>query len=210
MKQLSLALLFSLVTSSSWADALAVKAGLASWWTEGDAEGVNESARQQWSANAAFEHPVPLIPNVKLRYWDYAEGGDSGMELATLDAIAYYEILDNAAIDLDLGIAATNFQDGQVGVGRRFEGWIPQLYGAVRIPLPFTGFGIYSEGTGTSFDDTTAYDIEGGVDYLLDMPVLDLSLRLGYRQVKNDFDGFDKFSGRLEFSGWSLGVLVDL
>ncbi|MBA6413099.1 TIGR04219 family outer membrane beta-barrel protein [Parahaliea sp. F7430] len=210
MKQYLFALLLSVVSASTWADALAVKGSLSSWWAKGEAADFSASKEQQWSATAAFEHPIPLIPNVKLRYLDYAEGGSQGMSLTTVDTIAYYEVLDNFAIDLDLGLAATRFQNGKLGGGRSFDGWIPQLYGALRVPLPLTGFGVYGEATATSFDDSEAYDIEAGVDYLIDMPVLDISLRLAYRQIENDFDDFDKFSGKLEFSGWSLGVLIDL
>ncbi|MBN7795787.1 TIGR04219 family outer membrane beta-barrel protein [Parahaliea mediterranea] len=204
-------LLLAVAPSLALADIFAVKAGAAAWMVEGDGPGYGSDAEQQLSLSAALEHPIPLIPNVKLRYWDYAES-DRGrdLELTTLDAVLYYEILDNPAIDLDLGVSATNYSDGRAPGGRKFEGWLPQLYGAVRVPVLGSDLGLYAEGTATNWDDSSAYDFEGGVDYLLDLPVLDLSFRLGYRQVENDFDDFDDFSGKLEFSGWSLGVLLDL
>lgn len=211
MKPVVPALLLALVPTFANADVLAVKAGAAVWSAEGDGPGFSKDAQQQLSLTGALEHPIPLIPNVKLRYWDYSESRNAGnLELTTLDAVLYYEILDNPAIDLDLGVTATKFMDGEAPGTRKFEGWLPQLYGTVRVPILGSDLGVYSEMTATSWDGTKAYDFEGGLDYTLDMPVLDLSLRLGYRQVESDFDEFDDYSGKLEFSGWSLGLLVDL
>lgn len=211
MKRVLIPLTFVLAPACANADVFAVKAGASAWMAEGDAPGYSGDAEQQVSLTAALEHPIPLIPNIKLRHWDYAEAdGAARLELDTLDTVLYYEILDNAAIDLDLGVTATHFSNGRAPGVRDFEGWLPQLYGAVRVPLIGTGLGAYAEATGTSWDDSSAYDIEGGLDYTLDFPLLDLSFRLGYRQVENDFDDFDDYSGQLEFSGWSLGVLLDL
>ncbi|RCU51589.1 MULTISPECIES: TIGR04219 family outer membrane beta-barrel protein [Corallincola] len=70
----------------------------------------------------ALEHPVPLLPNLKLRYnqldtdgeadvTDFEFGGETYNGLATtdldldhLDIIMYYEILDNDTVWLDLGL----------------------------------------------------------------------------------------------------------
>ncbi|GAB3286168.1 TIGR04219 family outer membrane beta-barrel protein [Parahaliea aestuarii] len=211
MKKIAATLCLLAAPAIATADVLAFKAGAAAWMADGSAPGFDAGEEQQLSLTAAFEHPIPIIPNIKVRYWDYAEkDGAAPLELSTLDAILYYEILDNPAIDLDLGVSATNFQDGRAPGRRSFEGWVPQLYGTVRVPLVGTGFGVYGEATATNWDDTSAYDVEAGLDYTLDMPVLDLSFRLGYRQVENDFDDFDDYDGKLEFSGWSLGVLIDL
>lgn len=208
-----LAAVICLITAPALAqaDLLALKAGAAAWMPDGSAPGFNAGEEQQFSLKAAFEHPIPIIPNIKLRYWDYAEkDGDRPLELTTTDAILYYEILDNPVVDLDLGISATYLQDGRASGQRGFEGWLPQAYGAARVPLLGTGFGAYGEATATNWEGSSAYDLEAGLDYKLDMPVLDLSLRLGYRQVENDFDDFDDYSGTVEFKGWSMGVLLDI
>ncbi len=211
MKRLAIALCLFAVPALATADALALKVGASAWMADGKAPGFNSGDEEQLSLAAAFEHPIPLIPNIKLRYWDYSErDGLARLELTTLDTIAYYEILDNPAIDIDLGVAATFYQDGRAPIGRKFDDWLPQGYAAARIPLVGFGLNFYAEATATNWDSTTAYDIAGGLEYLIDMPVLDVGLRLGYRQVDNDFDDFDNYSGDVEFSGWSLGLLVDL
>ncbi|MDN3484952.1 TIGR04219 family outer membrane beta-barrel protein [Pseudoalteromonas sp. APC 3224] len=85
---------------------------------------------------AALEHPVPLVPNLKLKYTelevngatqledtftfngtDYVVGTDvnSVTDLSHIDYILYYEIFDNDLISIDLGINAKQF-DGEVVV----------------------------------------------------------------------------------------------
>lgn len=213
MKRLATALCLLAAPTIASADILAFKAGAAAWLAEGSGPAFDAGEEQQLALTAAFEHPVPIIPNIKLRYWEYAEDDrNRPLELTTLDAILYYEIFDNPLVDLDLdlGVSATNFQNGRAPGRGSFEGWLPQLYGTVHVPIFGSDLGVYGEATATNWDDTSAYDLEAGLAYTLGMPVLDLSVRLGYRQVENDFDDFDDFSGKLEFSGWSLGLLIDL
>lgn len=85
---------------------------------------------------AALEHPVPLVPNLKLKYTeleltgstqledtfsfngsDYIVGTDvnSVTDLSHIDYILYYEIFDNNLISIDLGINAKQF-DGEITV----------------------------------------------------------------------------------------------
>lgn len=205
------ALLFTLAAPLH-ADVFAVKGGLSSWWPEGDGPGANGDTEQVFSASLALEHPVPIIPNFKLRVWDYSGETIGGVDLRAVDAILYYEIFDNDVVDLDLGVTATNYGNGRVGLNQEFEGWLPQVYGNLRIPITGdgTGLGLYSEATASQWDGNSTVDIEGGVDFKLDAPVLDVLIRAGYRHINNDFDDFDNFDGKLEFSGWTIGVIVDL
>lgn len=85
---------------------------------------------------AALEHPVPLVPNLKLKYTelelngsatltdtfsfngsDYAVGRkvDTLSDLTHIDYILYYEIFDNDLISIDLGLNAKQF-DGEITV----------------------------------------------------------------------------------------------
>jgi len=85
---------------------------------------------------AALEHPVPLVPNLKLKYTelelngstvledtfsfngtDYIVGTDvnSVTDLSHIDYILYYEIFDNDLISIDLGLNAKQF-DGEITV----------------------------------------------------------------------------------------------
>ena len=83
---------------------------------------------------AALEHPVPLVPNIKLRYTeleltgstrldktfsfngsDYVVGTtvNSVSDLTHIDYTFYYEIFDNDLISIDLGVNAKQF-DGEI------------------------------------------------------------------------------------------------
>lgn len=85
---------------------------------------------------AALEHPVPLVPNLKLKYTELELNGDTTLDetfsfggsdyvvgtqvgtvsdLSHIDYILYYEIFDNDLVSIDLGVNAKQF-DGEIVV----------------------------------------------------------------------------------------------
>ncbi|KPH96530.1 hypothetical protein AMS58_00225 [Pseudoalteromonas porphyrae] len=85
---------------------------------------------------AALEHPVPLVPNIKLKYTELELNGSTTLDtafefngttyrnntvastmsdLSHIDYILYYEIFDNDLVSIDLGINAKQF-DGEITV----------------------------------------------------------------------------------------------
>lgn len=210
--RLTLLAILILLPLSAKADVFALKGGVSSWWPSADGPDASGNSEQAFSAFAALEHPVPIIPNFRVRIWKYSGEAVGGVDLTAIDAILYYEIFDNEALDLDLGVAATNFRNGRIGLDDDFGGWLPQAYGNLRIPVTGagTGFGLYAEGTASQWEGSRTLDVEGGVDFKIDAPLLDVLFRAGYRHVTNDFDDFDQFNGKLDFSGFSIGVIVDL
>ena len=85
---------------------------------------------------AALEHPVPLVPNIKLKYTELELNGDTTLDetfsfggsdyvvgtqvgtvsdLSHVDYILYYEIFDNDLVSIDLGVNAKQF-DGEITV----------------------------------------------------------------------------------------------
>jgi outer membrane protein len=85
---------------------------------------------------AALEHPVPLVPNIKLKYTELELSGNTTLEqtfnfngtnydantnissvsdFSHVDYTLYYEIFDNDLISVDLGINAKQF-DGEMKV----------------------------------------------------------------------------------------------
>ncbi|WP_462181404.1 TIGR04219 family outer membrane beta-barrel protein [Pseudoalteromonas gelatinilytica] len=85
---------------------------------------------------AALEHPVPLVPNLKLKYTELELNGDTTLDetfsfggsdyvvgtqvgtvsdLSHIDYILYYEIFDNDLLSIDLGVNAKQF-DGEIVV----------------------------------------------------------------------------------------------
>ncbi|MEJ6497799.1 TIGR04219 family outer membrane beta-barrel protein [Pseudoalteromonas lipolytica] len=92
---------------------------------------------------AALEHPVPLIPNIKLKYTELELNGDTTLDetfsfggsdyvvgtqvgtvsdLSHIDYILYYEIFDNDLVSIDLGVNAKQFDGEIVVTGTSQEG----------------------------------------------------------------------------------------
>jgi len=146
---------------------------------------------------AAFEHPIPLIPNIKVQRTDMDTNGDvtlnsnftfggelfsintdviSDVQLSSTDIILYYELFDNDLISFDVGINA-KYIDGELLViakddatlsGREeFSGPVPMLYSRLAVGIPLTGFGAFVEGSFLSIDDHTLTDYQAAITYSL-------------------------------------------
>lgn len=146
---------------------------------------------------AALEHPIPLVPNVKLKYTDLELNGsatlDEGFEfgdavfpigsevntisdLSHVDYILYYEIFDNDLVSIDLGINAKQF-DGEILVRNSddpasaetvdFSGFVPLAYGRAEVGLPLTGLSVFFEGSLLAIDDSKVQDYQAGIAWAL-------------------------------------------
>ncbi|KPP98843.1 TIGR04219 family outer membrane beta-barrel protein [Marinobacter sp. HL-58] len=162
--------------------------------------------------SAYFEHPVPVLPNVRLNYtrieqsgrgelsteFDAIPGGvevDSDLDLSQFDVTLYYEVLDNW-VNLDLGLTARNL-DGELIVREQttngqaseteIDGVVPMGYLAARFDLPFTGVSVGGEANLISFDGDSVYDYNAYGQYEVSL----LQLRAGYRQMGIDYEDSD-------------------
>ena len=91
-----------MTAGAAQADVLGVKAGYNFWETE------NHDEVQ--TVYGSFEHFIPLLPNVAAR----AEKLDNDkLSFTSYEASAYYEILDNGNIDLDLGLGLRRIASGE-------------------------------------------------------------------------------------------------
>lgn len=160
--------------------------------------------------SAYLEHPVPVLPNVRLNYTRIEQSGDgevstqfdlvsgdveSDLDLSQFDVTLYYEVLDNWA-NLDLGVTARDL-DGELIVREKttngrvskteINGVVPMGYLAARFDLPFTGVSVGGEANLISFDGDSVYDYNAYGQYELSM----LQLRAGYRQISIDYEDSD-------------------
>lgn len=157
----------------------------------------NFADKTKSSFYVALEHPIPLVPNIKLQRTAMDTAGDvlvsasftfgdeiftanstalSDVKLTSTDAILYYEIFDNDLLSFDLGINA-KYIDGELFVidkndptnsGREaFSGVVPMAYSRIAIGIPATGLGAYVEGSFLSFDDQTLSDYQAAITYSL-------------------------------------------
>lgn len=171
---------------------------------------LNLSSDSNANLTAYFEHPVPVLPNVRLAYTRTKQSGNgqldvtydgitaganvrSELELEQLDLTLYYELLDNW-VNLDLGLTVRSFSGDLVindtqGNSSQTEAdaVLPLLYVAARFDLPFTGVSVGGDANAISFDGDSVYDFNVYGQYELSL----LQLRAGYRQISLDYDDGD-------------------
>jgi outer membrane protein len=129
----------------------------------------------------AFEHFMPLIPNVKVKS-AYLNGNDNGN--SATNAILYYEIFDNGIFEFDAGLAYTNIKSSYDDMA------IVQGYAASKLHFPVLGLNAFAEITKASINDDDATQTEIGMAYNFNpnSPVLNFALRGGYRKLQANFD----------------------
>ncbi len=187
---------------------------------------------------AALEHPIPLVPNIKIARTtmdtsgtttltgSFEFGGEvyiadsdltTQIELTATDYTLYYEILDNDVVSIDIGITGKQI-DGDIMVQsddgdasqENISAIIPMGYAKVAIGLPLTGLGIYAEGAALAIDDDSFTDYQIALTYsFVESLALDLTLQAGYRSTELDINDVDDVYADLQFDGVFLGLEFD-
>ncbi|AWB66517.1 hypothetical protein C2869_08790 [Saccharobesus litoralis] len=179
----------------------------------------------------ALEHPIPLVPNIKVRQNDIEiEGSINGQydffgktytsqtttdaKLTNTDFILYYEILDNDLVSLDIGFNGKKI-DGELFVDdsvedsttKTFSGVVPMLYGAASVGLPLTGLSVYADMSYVGYDGNSLSDFNAGIQYeVIDVVAADLAVQLGYRSFALELDDLDDIDTDFDVSGAYVGV----
>jgi len=180
---------------------------------------------------AYLEHPLPLIPNIKLGYTTLSQEGsssvndftwgdttyngtiESSLSLDMSDITLYYEFLDHWT-EMDAGVTL-RYMSGNMDVYNNsssdiadFTTWVPMLYGKVRLNLPTTDISLQLEVNAVSYWDITTYDYELSARYTLAMGV---GLEAGYKafhinsnELVNGFDADIDFSGPYAAAIWDF------
>lgn len=187
---------------------------------------------------AALEHPIPLVPNIKLARTTLENTGatslnaqfrfgdevylantqlTSDFDLSATDYILYYEILDNDLLSIDLGISGKQVE-GDISVtdenGRtsmeNISVVIPMAYGRIQVGLPLTGLAVYVEGSGIAIGDDSFTDYQAALEYnLVETLAIDLTLQAGYRSTELDINDVDDIYANITFDGVFLGLEFD-
>jgi outer membrane protein len=170
--------------------------------------GTNDTSTQ---VGAFLEHPIPIIPNIRLDYTsevsftgtDVISSLTNTVKFAQLDTTLYYEVLDNSAIDLDIGISG-KWIDGSVSGtnNQEFELLIPMGYAATKIKLPVLPLRIdgdvkYAAYNGNSISDMTikaVWEVIAG-----------LEASAGYRYNELKLDESDVYSN-MKIQGAFVGI----
>ncbi|WP_456453214.1 TIGR04219 family outer membrane beta-barrel protein [Hydrogenimonas sp.] len=184
---------------------------------------------------AKLEHPIPIVPNVRVAYNRTESSGDGQIsrdftfgditfnanepiytetQLDNYDGTLYYELLDTGA-DIDLGITVryidgyVKVQDKRTGIGDTsdVEFVAPMLYGNVRVPVPFLeGLSVGAEGNWITYDGSTLYDVQADARYIFSMG---LGFEIGYRYQKIELDDVDNTDADIDIQGVYGGVVWD-
>ena len=162
----------------------------------------------------AIEHPVPLLPNVRLQHTRLGTSGEgllttqfrlddvafsvgetvsTDLDLTHTDAVMYYELLDNV-LSLDLGGTLRVFNGHASAVSRSgtlsesvdIDLVIPMAYGRALIELP-AGFSISATANFVSYSGNSLQDLSAHIAWGFESAV-DVGVELGYRRLALELD----------------------
>lgn len=173
---------------------------------------------------AYFEHPIPIIPNIRVGYTKFGHSGEgsvtksffwgllnidgdvnSDLDLDIYDLTLYYEFLDNW-INLDGGLNL-KYLNGTIDVNsdhRDISVPIPMLYAKGKIDIPATDLSVLFEGDYVTYDNNQLYDVEVGARYNF---ALGFGIEAGYKALKIKVNDVDNVSMDTKFNG-AYGKLV--
>lgn len=242
ISKLYASLLVLSAVSTAQADTLwGVYANADYWQYEGKADvaqtGKNKTAfvfdeKNQASLSLSIEHPIPIIPNVRLRH-TALQGNDTkkvvafefgkfvftqdvnlDIDLTSTDMVLYYEVLDNV-ISADIGIAA-KLIDGDIiakevnGLNKKtvsIKETIPMAYLSTKAKLPLTGLSVKADVAGVSYDGSSLSDIQAEIMYnFVDNLAVDIGIKAGYRQITATLEDIEDTDADIEFKGPYLGL----
>ena len=171
-------------------------------------------------AYIAVDHPVPLLPNVRLEKTALTHNGNASIPLgfngqtvtgnavASLDStdlVLYWRLLDNW-VNLDIGLTARKF-DGEFTIGSTtvdVTETIPMLYAAAQFDLPFTGLSVGGDiniisAGGNSLTDTR-------IRILYEFGVI--GVEAGLRTTTIELNDVDNVTTNIDFDGIYAGAFL--
>ena len=207
------------------ADVIGVKGDLSYWAYDGQANMAAQTAASDQDLerkgaaqlSLAIEHPVPLIPNAKIRYVNLktqTENEVAGQPVYDInmdhaDFILYYEILDNI-VNADVGVGATTLNGHVTTLALRktdIDKTVPVIYATAGAKLPFTGLSAKGEVLYSNFNEAKITDAQAELQYnFIDNLLVDVGLKAGYRILDIKLDDYEKNDLKFNFKGPYIGL----
>ena len=207
------------------ADVIGVKGDLSYWAYDGQANMAAQTAASDQDLerkgaaqlSLAIEHPVPLIPNAKIRYVNLktqTENEVAGQPVYDInmdhaDFILYYEILDNI-VNADVGVGATTLNGHVTTLAlckTDIDKTVPVIYATAGAKLPFTGLSAKGEVLYSNFNDAKITDAQAELQYnFIDNLLVDVGLKAGYRILDIKLDDYEKNDLKFNFKGPYIGL----
>ncbi|QYK09858.1 TIGR04219 family outer membrane beta-barrel protein [Shewanella mangrovisoli] len=195
-------------------------------------QGFDYSSSAQGSYWIAVEHPLPFIPNLKIREnsldqkgsltnadfsfngHDFTGNVTSYTDLSNTDFVLYYELLDNDILSLDLGAAyklmngSLRVQDAGHPEEKDVDSGIVMGYASTHVSMPGLGlFGFADLMLGVN--ESNVHDYAIGLGWEFDGVAVDTRVRVGYREFAFDVNNFSGISADTKFDGYFAGVEID-
>lgn len=167
--------------------------------TQTDIEDLNLEEESSTFFFVAFEHPIPVLPNIRLKQTELEFEGTSTLnEVFTLDDVTFsvdaetvtdvdlshtdvtlYWGLPELIVDVDFGLTVRSFSGEASVVAESVGGTqtetvdldvaIPMLFADIRVDLPLTGFYVGAEGNALSVGDSSIVDYNARIGYSTDI-----------------------------------------
>ncbi len=181
---------------------------------------------------AYFDHPIPLIPNVKIQQTNYNDSAIgkirypmtfAGYSIGTInesvsseftfnqtDIIPYWRILDNW-INFDIGLNIKTI-NGNIKIDtaitnqhidESFKVTLPMLYAKAKLDLPFSGLSFEADCSYVSYSGNKIVDLKGGIVYETSSG---LGAIAGIKKQSFVFDDIDDTDGDINIEGIYLGI----
>jgi len=198
---------------------------------------LNLSAGGQNVTYFAFEHPIPVIPNVKLKTSSLSTDGkataggnlnlgigsvtgaiSSDFDLSHTDYTFYWG-LPLPLVTFDFGLTLRQFDgemtstDANGTVSTDLDFVIPMGYLKAGIDIPLTGLSFGGDINVISVGSTSVSDYDLNMTYVLPLiPLLDVGISAGYRSFDLDLDedDFGDLSAKATIDGPYLGLSLHL
>src|SRR5690554_7236901 len=186
-----------------------------------ESDGLNFKSENGKQLSVFFEHPVPFIPNVKLKRTDLDMDGSgeltkeitfaqenftvneqisSNIDISHTDAILYWGLpIPLPYINVDFGLTARMF-DGDASVTGASDPANPKSVDLdMSLPMAYgavkvgSPFGIYATAdlNWIGFGDNKMTDLSAAVGYELPIPIVDVGVEVGYRGINLQTDRKD-------------------
>lgn len=227
------------------ADVAGVTAGIEMWQadptlTAGDtgyAQSLTAGDENTTAVYVAFEHPIPLLPNLALRRQSLDFSGsttlaaelrldgvafpkdtvlDNQLKLAYTDASLYYELLDNDLVSLDLGVTArfvkadANASAANNSASTDFSVPLPMFYWNASLGIPATSASVFFTGNYVNYSDNSFYDARAGLAYeVIDATAMSLAVKLGVQKLDLDVQDQDNIDAKVALDGAFLALEID-
>ena len=176
-----------------------------------------------------LEHPVPLIPNARVRYFDLYESAsnrlqrsfvfgdqiyiastrvDSELELEMLEGTLYYTPIDTT-LKLDVGLTIRQI-DGFVRLNSiiadarlDIDEMLPMAHAAARLQIPGTGAYVGGELNAIKYNGSSMNDYNLRVGWRSDFL---LGVEVGYSQINLNLDNVSRLTTDLDMGGPYLAL----